>query len=99
MRQQRRDRVIKVIEKLSDGQFHSGEALGKLLGVSRTAVGQYIGDVQALGVDVFRITGKGYRLANAISLLDLSKIQDYLKQNNADSKNIRLERVLGSTND
>ena len=99
MRQQRRDRVIKVIETLSDGQFHSGESLGQLLGVSRTAVSQYIGDVQALGVDVFRITGKGYRLADAMSLLDLSKIQSYLNLGTADSENIKLERVLGSTND
>lgn len=98
MKQQRRDRVISVIEQLSDGEFHSGEALGRLLGVTRTSVGQYIQDLQSLGLDVFRVTGKGYRLREPLQLIDTQSIKKYLQpQTNIDS--IVIERVVTSSND
>lgn len=99
MKPQRIARIIQIIEILSDGQFHSGEDLGEILNVSRTAISQYIKDVQELGIDVFRVTGKGYKFANEISLLDLDKVSGYLEQQDEDIQNIYLERVIGSTND
>lgn len=95
----RMERVVRVIETLSDGQFHSGEELGMNLGVSRTAISQYIKDVQMLGLDVFRVTGKGYRLAAPVQLLELNKIQSHLQSNGQTSTDISLERVVTSTND
>ncbi|GAB3295297.1 bifunctional biotin--[acetyl-CoA-carboxylase] ligase/biotin operon repressor BirA [Pseudidiomarina andamanensis] len=99
MKPQRIERIIQVIEILSDGQFHSGEDLGVILNVSRTAISQYIKDVQALGIDVFRVTGKGYKFASEVKLLDLDKVSGYLEQQDEDIQNIYLERVIGSTND
>ena len=99
MKQQRRERVITVIEQLSDGQFHSGETIGDLLGVSRTAVSQYIRDVQKLGIDVFRVTGKGYRLQSPLQLIELSSIQAYCADKDHEASSIDVERVVGSTND
>ncbi|RWU11805.1 bifunctional biotin--[acetyl-CoA-carboxylase] ligase/biotin operon repressor BirA [Pseudidiomarina gelatinasegens] len=99
MKPQRCDRVVQVIERLSDGHFHSGEALGALLGVSRTAVSQYIKDIQALGVDVFRITGKGYRLAAPLALINMEQIHAHIEAEGERVDNIYLERILASTND
>ena len=55
---------------LRDGRFHSGEALGRALGVSRSAVWKQLQILQNdLGLEVHRVQGKGYRLARPLSLL------------------------------
>lgn len=60
-----------LIELLSDGEFHSGEQLGAVLGVSRAAVWKRLQQVEErYGLAFDRVQGKGYRLASALSLLD-----------------------------
>lgn len=59
-----------LIAQLSDGEFHSGEALGDVLGISRAAVWKRIEHLVALGVEVERVRGKGYRVSGGVSLLD-----------------------------
>jgi len=59
-----------LIRQLGDGGFHSGEALGQVLGVSRAAVWKRLQSLSRLGLDVERVRGKGYRLAGGVSLLD-----------------------------
>lgn len=94
----RNERMIRVIELVADGEFHSGQRIGEEIGVSRTAISQYIKDIQALGLDVFRITGKGYKLAQAIELLDLERINAALSKSEVQAP-VRLERIVTSTND
>ena len=60
----------RLIETLSDGKFHSGEALGAALGVSRMAVWKHIKVLRELGVEVEVVRGKGYCLHSSIELLD-----------------------------
>ncbi|MDX9741337.1 MAG: bifunctional biotin--[acetyl-CoA-carboxylase] ligase/biotin operon repressor BirA [Gammaproteobacteria bacterium] len=55
---------------LSDGRFHSGEALGKALGVGRAAVWKRIRALRAAGLDLDSVPGRGYRLAEPLELLD-----------------------------
>lgn len=98
----RDERVIKVIELLSDGAFHSGQRIGEEIGVTRTAISQYIKDIQALGLDVFRVTGKGYRLANAIELLHEVDIIEAVREHSKDKTcgdDIEVARVVTSSND
>jgi BirA family biotin operon repressor/biotin-[acetyl-CoA-carboxylase] ligase len=60
-----------VLRLLQDGQFHSGESIGALLGVSRAAVWKRLRHLEAvLGLEVHRVRGRGYRLASPLSLLD-----------------------------
>ncbi|CAB0151906.1 Bifunctional ligase/repressor BirA [Pseudidiomarina piscicola] len=93
----RDDRVIRVIELLADGEFHSGQDIGEDIGVSRTAISQYIKQIQALGLDVFRVTGKGYRLAHSINLLDEPEIEKALGEEHRSS--FEVCRVVTSSND
>lgn len=65
---------ITIAKVLSDGEFHSGEALGKDLGISRAAVANHIKTLSNLGLDIYSVTGRGYKLANHIELLDTKKI-------------------------
>lgn len=55
---------------LSDGRFHSGEALGSALGVSRAHIWQVIKSLVSYGVVIESVRGRGYRLPCPISLLD-----------------------------
>jgi len=64
-----------VLRLLSDGQVHSGEELGMLLGVSRAAVWKTLKKFELVGLDVISIKGKGYCIKGGLDLLDESEIQ------------------------
>src|SRR5437773_11843807 len=60
-----------LLRMLADGRFHSGERLGLALGLSRGGVWNLIGRIEALGLRVFKVRGRGYRLAEALDLFEL----------------------------
>ncbi|MDY7562136.1 bifunctional biotin--[acetyl-CoA-carboxylase] ligase/biotin operon repressor BirA [Pseudomonas sp. 10B1] len=67
--------MLTLLKLLKDGAFHSGQALGNALGVSRSAVWKQLQQLEAeLGIEIHKVRGKGYRLANPISLLSQDKI-------------------------
>lgn len=63
---------------LADGAFHSGEELGQLLGVSRTAVWKQLQKLDVYGLTVDSVKGKGYRLARPLDLLSVEAIRQRL---------------------
>lgn len=69
-----------LLEILSDGHFYSGSLLGERLGCSRTAVWKMVQALEAVGVDVFHVRGKGYRLAQAVELLDARRILEAMPE-------------------
>lgn len=68
-------RTWKLLRQLCDGQFHSGEVLARQLGVSRATVFNSLENVAEYGVELQRIRGRGYRLANAWQPLDCALIE------------------------
>lgn len=63
--------MLELLRLLQDGRFHSGEALGAALGVSRSAVWKQIQALQAdLSLPLHKVRGRGYRLATPLQLLD-----------------------------
>jgi BirA family biotin operon repressor/biotin-[acetyl-CoA-carboxylase] ligase len=67
--------IEKVLHILQDGRFHSGEVIGKELGISRAAVWKVLQKAkEESGIAIHRVPGKGYRLANPLSLLDSSRL-------------------------
>ena len=64
-----------LLETLADGRFHSGEALARAVGVTRSAVWKQIGRLVDLGLDVQRVPGRGYRLQGGLDLLDGARIR------------------------
>jgi len=70
----------KLLALLADGQFHSGEELGDALGVSRAAVWKQLKKLEDLDVPFSSVKGKGYRLHDAIELLDESQIRTCISQ-------------------
>lgn len=66
-----------LLKLLGDGAFHSGEDLGLALGVSRSAVWKKLQQAQAeLGIEIYKVRGRGYRLASPLSLLDSEVLID-----------------------
>lgn len=59
---------------LADGQWHRGPALAQAIGVTRAAVSTRIAALARRGVDVYSVSGKGYRLARPLDLLDVEVI-------------------------
>lgn len=63
--------MLALLRLLQDGQFHSGEALGAALGVSRSAVWKQLQALEAgLSLPLHKVRGRGYRLAAPLQLLD-----------------------------
>jgi len=91
-----RHRLLKL---LADGEFHSGEALGAALGVSRMAVWKHLKVLRELGVDFEVVRGKGYRLPASIELLDSDRISSELARLTATHiDSIHVFHELDSTN-
>jgi BirA family biotin operon repressor/biotin-[acetyl-CoA-carboxylase] ligase len=73
----------RLIGLLADGEFHSGERLAEALRVSRTAVWKHLQAFSKLGLELHKVPKRGYRLAQAIDLLDATSIRRHLS---ADSR-------------
>ncbi|MFN7087464.1 MAG: biotin--[acetyl-CoA-carboxylase] ligase [Burkholderiales bacterium] len=67
--------VFKVLRRLADGGFHSGEALARALGVSRASVWLAVRELELRGLEVYKVKGRGYRLPRALSLLDADALR------------------------
>ena len=65
---------LALLRCLADGEFHSGEYLGEMIGVSRAAISKHIKGIQEWGLDIYRIQGKGYKLASRFYMLDQEKL-------------------------
>ncbi|MDM3870581.1 bifunctional biotin--[acetyl-CoA-carboxylase] ligase/biotin operon repressor BirA [Porticoccus sp. W117] len=72
------DSSVKLIDALADGQFHSGEELGALLGISRTAVWKQVQKLVELGLEVDKIKGRGYCVPGGIELFSGERIRSDL---------------------
>ena len=60
---------------LADGEFHSGVALAASLAVSRASVWNAVRELEAMGLPVYKVHGRGYRLPRALSLLDRAAVE------------------------
>jgi BirA family biotin operon repressor/biotin-[acetyl-CoA-carboxylase] ligase len=67
--------MLTLLNLLKDGRFHSGQALGVALGISRSAVWKQLQHLEAeLGLNIHKVRGRGYQLADPLMLLDAEKI-------------------------
>lgn len=63
--------MLTLLKLLKDGRFHSGQALGIALGISRSAVWKQLQNLEAeLGLSIHKVRGRGYQLAAPLTLLD-----------------------------
>ncbi len=82
--------TFSVLRQLSSSEFSSGEAIARQLGVSRGTVWEALQNLDRHGIHIFRLPGRGYRLAEAVHWLDREEIQAALGDN---ARLIQLEVV------
>ncbi len=85
--------TFKTLSLLAAGEFRSGQDLAKALGVSRGSIWYALRGVDELGIGIHRVRGRGYRLAQPLSLLERTGI---LRELGAHASRFALE-VLDST--
>jgi BirA family biotin operon repressor/biotin-[acetyl-CoA-carboxylase] ligase len=70
-----------VYARLADGEFHSGAALARSLEVSRASVWNAVRDLEATGIEVYKVHGRGYRLPHPVALLERAAVERHLGTN------------------
>lgn len=73
------DTRMRIADILADGEFHSGQVIGEALGISRAAVANHVKLLSEMGLDIYSVQGKGYKLANHLDLLNQTLIQQNCK--------------------
>jgi BirA family biotin operon repressor/biotin-[acetyl-CoA-carboxylase] ligase len=93
------DKQKRILTLLADGEFHSGTELADMLGISRSAVWKQLSGMAELGLQLSAVSGKGYRLDNALELLDVSKINEVINdQTSALISSFEIHDQIDSTN-
>ena len=91
-----------LIKSLAAGGFVSGQLLGEQLNISRTAIAKHVKALIDIGLDIYSVTGKGYKLAQPMSLLNKEKIGSLVEDSNLNdntSSLIEVHSIIDSTND
>lgn len=86
-----------ILRLLADGRFQSGEEIARHFGVTRATVWNALKDAEALGVQLFSVRGRGYRLPEPIQLLEHDSVLDAIGQQRT-WFNLELHDHLESTN-
>jgi BirA family biotin operon repressor/biotin-[acetyl-CoA-carboxylase] ligase len=89
--------TLEVLRLLQNGEFRSGEAIGKALGITRGSVSNALANVDEFGLTVHKVHGRGYRLVTPVQWLSRAEI---LKQLGRQAAHFDIEVVdeTGSTN-
>tara|TARA_Y100000034_G_C6830191_1_gene374664 strand:- start:177 stop:1166 length:990 start_codon:yes stop_codon:yes gene_type:complete len=88
----------KLINALAGGGFVSGQSIADELSVSRAAISNQVKALNEMGLDIFKVRGKGYQLANPLVLLDKVAIGEGLNALRADNC-VETHTLIDSTND
>lgn len=91
------DLQSKILALLSNGQFISGCEIGNRLSVSRMTVSKHIKQLNMLGLEIFSVKGKGYRLKNPLCLLNVDSVVAH--DPSLSQINLSLIPIVNSTND
>ena len=86
-----------VLRLLADGEFHSGEDLAHQLNISRASICNALKAADESGLTLYKIRGRGYRLAEPLEWLDRTKIASALGAQ-ANRFNLELIDCADSTN-
>src|SRR5471032_1954753 len=67
-----------LLRLLSDASFHSGPILERELGAPRAGVSLALRELEHLGLKMYKVTGRGYRLAEPYDCLDAAAVRAQL---------------------
>jgi BirA family transcriptional regulator, biotin operon repressor / biotin---[acetyl-CoA-carboxylase] ligase len=70
--------AYQVLRLLADAEFRSGEALARATDMSRASVWNAVRELEAAGIAVFSVRGRGHRLARPLAMLDARRLASLL---------------------
>jgi BirA family biotin operon repressor/biotin-[acetyl-CoA-carboxylase] ligase len=70
--------LFPLLRRLSDGRFHSGEALAETFGLSRSSIFNVLAQAEAMGLTIHAVRGRGYRMPEPVEWLDSHLLARYL---------------------
>ncbi len=70
--------TFSLLRRLAEGGFHSGEVMAQEFGVTRATVCNALHDAAQLGVELYSVRGRGYRLARPLQWLDAERMRPHL---------------------
>lgn len=89
--------TLPILRLLSDGEFHSGAALAAHFGISRASIWNALQGTDALGVELYKVRGRGYQMPNPIDWYDLEHIKLHLGRHSA-LLDVQILETVESTN-
>jgi len=92
-------KIIKehLLKALASGDFVSGQELGEQLDISRTAISKHIKALTEMGLDIYSVTGKGYKLSQSLNLLSQNEIINALPKTGLIPE-VEVHSLIDSTN-
>jgi len=82
--------TFQALRALADGRFHSGEEMARSFQRSRATLSEALKRAPEMGIELFSVPGKGYRVAEPIDFLDAAAISSELARHD---KRLRLDVV------
>ncbi len=67
--------TFQALRRLADGRFHSGEDVARELGRTRATLSEALKLAPELGIELFSVRGKGYKLATPIEFIDEARVK------------------------
>jgi len=89
--------IFPILRQLSDGKFHSGEALASQFNVTRATIWNAIQAAEEMGIEIFSVRGRGYQLPTAFTPLNATAILKALGDK-AHAFSVEVHDELTSTN-
>lgn len=90
-----------ILHLLADGRFHSGQDMARHFKVTRSTIWNALQDAEALGVPIFSVRGRGYKLPQPVALLDRQQVLATLAEHSAAGSpeiHVEIHQQLESTN-
>ena len=82
--------TFQALRALADGRFHSGEEMARSFQRSRATLSEALKRAPEMGIELFSVPGKGYRVPEPIDFLDAAAISSELARQD---KRLRLDVV------
>jgi len=70
--------LFRLLRRLSDGHFHSGQALADEFGLSRSSIFNILAQAESAGMTIHAVRGRGYRMPEPVEWLDGAVVAQYL---------------------
>ncbi|HUX31042.1 MAG TPA: biotin--[acetyl-CoA-carboxylase] ligase [Thiobacillus sp.] len=70
--------LFPLLRRMSDGRFHSGQALAHEFNLSRSSIFNVLAQAESMGLTIHAVRGRGYRMPEPVEWLDGVTVADHL---------------------